>query len=110
MIIGILAAFGAAAIYPLMFWLYGQVANTLINYGKDDMDLNNQNFSTTVSPTQDKCTVQSEEQSNYDNKIREIANYYVLLGFITLLMEYIAHVTWNSASERQINKMRYFGF
>lgn len=106
MIIGFLAALGAAAVYPLMFLLYGQVANTLIEYGKDDLDFNN--LTTTVNPQEDKCIIPSREQQDYDNKISEIANYYVLLGFITLLMEYVAHVTWNSASERQINKMRYF--
>jgi hypothetical protein len=32
MIIGIIGAFGAASIYPLMFYLYGKVAGVFVDY------------------------------------------------------------------------------
>nr|QNH67868.1 ATP-binding cassette transporter subfamily B member 1-like protein X1 [Brachionus rotundiformis] len=120
MVIGFAAALGAAAVYPLMFLLYGEVAKTLVNYGRDNTSYasttislysNNTSFiftstSSTINET-DKCSVKPQRQQDYDNKISEIVNYYVLLGFITLFFEYLAHVSWNSASERQIKKMRF---
>nr|UOU03321.1 ATP-binding cassette subfamily B1-like 1 [Brachionus rubens] len=137
MIIGVIAALCAAAVYPFMFLLYGDVAKTLVNYGKVSSNYSTtfqfQNFtsqstipyfesnstltafiynSTTSFNTNssnsivDKCQILSEEEKNFDGKITETVNYYVLLGFITLVLEYIAHVTWNTSSERQIKNMR----
>nr|QNH67930.1 ATP-binding cassette transporter subfamily B member 1-like protein X2 [Brachionus plicatilis] len=115
MIVGLAAALGAAVVYPFMFYLYGEVAKTLVNYGRDKNNSQNLNSSTnlvfnstsgSINVIEDRCEVENKEQKDYDNKISEIVNYYVLLGFVTLFLEYLAHVTWNSASERQINKLR----
>ncbi|CAF0883871.1 unnamed protein product, partial [Brachionus calyciflorus] len=131
MILGLAAAIGAAVVYPFMFMLYGNVAKTLVNYGKNrtnDITMNlisNLTTSATITESQtqsfqsilnstsvlanstiNKCEILTEEEKDFDGKIRTTVNYYVLLGFITLILEYIAHVTWNTSSERQIKKMR----
>lgn len=122
MVIGLLAALGAAAVYPFMFLLYGEVAKTLVNFGRDNISSNEAQSSTKfysnnasfsysltsmkINTSEDKCAVKNQGQQEYDNKINDIVNYYVLLGFLTLILEYLAHVTWNSASERQIKRMR----
>nr|APD26504.1 ATP-binding cassette transporter subfamily B member 1-like X2 protein [Brachionus koreanus] len=122
MVIGLIAALGAAVVYPFMFLLYGEVAKTLVNYGKENISSDNSHLSTffnmgstdfslnltstKIKTIEDKCGVENQGQQEYDDKINEIVRYYVLLGFITLFLEYLAHVTWNSASERQIKKMR----
>lgn len=47
LIIGCIAAFGSACVYPLMFFLYGKVASTLIDQEKLNR-LNSTNISTSL--------------------------------------------------------------
>ena len=134
MVLGLIAAVCAAGVYPIMFLLYGDVAKTLVNYGKNktnystisygtstlpNYNLSSSSFVYNVSTTtshftsnftskiNDTCAELTEEEKDFDGNINKSINYYVLLGFITLILEYLAHVTWNTTSERQIKKMRY---
>lgn len=51
--------------------------------------------------------VQDQANVDYDAKMKETINYYVMFGFLSLFVDYLAHVTWNTASERQIKNMRF---
>nr|QUF59438.1 ATP-binding cassette transporter Abcb1-like1-2 [Brachionus angularis] len=90
----------------MMFFMYGKVAGALIDYKR----VSNQytfNF-TLINITKliDKCDEIPSEDRNFDQKIKTNVNLYVLFGFLSLVLEYLAHVTWNITSERQIKKMR----
>ncbi|CAF0878135.1 unnamed protein product [Brachionus calyciflorus] len=120
MIIGILASLGASAIFPLMYVFYGQVANLFINYGNQTNNTNSNltEFSSSTTPfalfnltttlaqnvSNDKCLTKKSTDS--DSEINDIVKYYVIFGFACLVFEYILYAAWNTAGERQVNKMR----
>ena len=39
--------------------------------------------------------------------MRSIINYYVLLGFGSILFSYLSSVTWLTAAERQVRRLRF---
>ena len=50
--------------------------------------------------------VSVSSSTDYDSTIKGTLNYFVLVAFGSLLANYIAHVTFNTAAERQIKTIR----
>lgn len=132
MIFGLIAALCGASVYPIIFLLNGRIAKTLVYYEKNKTSFSSTtilyrtsnipiynlstayfssiftNFTRNFSNiTDNKCGKLTKEERDFDGRIKETVNYFVLLGFVTLILQYIAHVTWNISCERQTKKMRY---
>ncbi|CAF0737437.1 unnamed protein product [Brachionus calyciflorus] len=112
MIIGTIAAMGSAVIYPLIFLMYGRVVEVFVDKSKASNSNSSQIISTTISTTITtsmntiKCLTENSDSQSNDNKMQETIYYYVGFGFIALFLNYVSHVCWNTAGERQIKKMR----
>lgn len=46
------------------------------------------------------------DYTNFQGRINDTANIYVGIGFASLVANYLFHVMWNTACERQIKRMR----
>jgi len=106
----------AAGLYPLMFLIYGEVANTFVDFEKykKKTQLNETLFSTqsaietsTFLPNiTNKCFEYTSGSIDFDGRMSKSVKLYVLIGFISLLLYYLANVCMNTAAERQIKRMR----
>ena len=57
-----------------------------------------------------KCFDVPEDEQNFEESISNTVNLLAMLGFIFLFLNYLCHVTWNTASARQIKRIRYLNF
>ena len=44
--------------------------------------------------------------SDFDSKMANLINLYVIIGFSSLLSNYLSNVCYNTAAERQIKRIR----
>ncbi|CAF1063871.1 unnamed protein product, partial [Brachionus calyciflorus] len=116
-VIGSICAAGAAVVYPLVFLLYGRIVNIFIDYMKDSNSSYNStnsstsfyNFTTTTTTTSAntvKCLSLNPVDESSDSRMNSTIPIYVGFGFISVFLNYVAHVCWNTAGEKQIKKMR----
>nr|UOU03323.1 ATP-binding cassette subfamily B1-like 3-2 [Brachionus rubens] len=104
-VIGSISAIGTAVMFPLVFLMYGRVVNVFVDLNKTS----NQTITVTTTTTSAntlKCLSANPNNESNDNRMQETIYYYVGFGFLSLLLNYIAHVCWNTAGEKQIKKMR----
>ncbi|UJR22125.1 hypothetical protein I4U23_025189 [Adineta vaga] len=102
MFIGLTAALGSGACYPVMLIIYKAVLNGLTNDNtmnttslvnrSSECKTDRVNVTTPVSPT---------------DAMRDIINYYIILGFGSILLHYVSSATWLLASERQVRRIRF---
>ncbi|CAF0894843.1 unnamed protein product [Brachionus calyciflorus] len=102
-IIGSISAAGGAVIYPIIFLLYGRIVNVFVDNNQNS--LSNSTFTLTTSAPIKCLSLNSDNESN-DSRIQNTINLYVACGFISVAVNYLAHVCWNTAGEKQIKKMR----
>lgn len=107
MIIGSIAAIITGALFPLMLFLYRKVTNSLVDFGKQQVNING---SSIISNNGIDCfilpTNTTDSESPHD-VILGIIKYYVLLGFLSIFFYWIAWTTWIIAAERQVRRIRY---
>lgn len=116
MVIGIIAALGSALIQPLSFLLYGNVATILVNSQILASYSSKLNTTTTTSATTTSTTSSSitscysisslSSAQSYSDQLNQQIVYYVIIAFASLFVNYVLHVTWNTAAERQCKKIR----
>lgn len=44
--------------------------------------------------------------SDFDSRVSKSIKFYLTIGVVSLFVNYLANVCWNTACERQIKKMR----
>nr|UOU03322.1 ATP-binding cassette subfamily B1-like 3-1 [Brachionus rubens] len=109
MIFGTITAAGASSMFPLVFLLYGRIVDVFveINVGQAGFNVTSTPAYTTTTQTNAlKCLTANPENKSNDARMEDSINLYVAFGFISLALNYLAHVCWNTAGERQIKKMR----
>ncbi|CAF1523752.1 unnamed protein product [Adineta ricciae] len=102
MLIGILAALANGATYSIMLVIYKQVLNNLSN--------NTVASNTTLFNRSSECKtdfVNVTHPVSPTEAMKSIINYYVLLGFGSILFSYLSSVTWLTAAERQVRRVRF---
>ncbi|CAF4988858.1 unnamed protein product [Rotaria sp. Silwood1] len=96
MIIGSIAALGVGACHPLMFVIYQKVLDNFLDHSRlhSNTTVNNSNECNTIitSPI---------------DIIPRIIKYYIILGFASILLHWIACASWIAAAERQVRRIRY---
>ncbi|RMZ94151.1 multidrug resistance 1-like isoform X1, partial [Brachionus plicatilis] len=106
-IIGTLSAAGASAVFPLVFLLYGQIVGVFVDINASGKNATiSQTPKTVTSPYGVECLSSNPDNESSSNRIESVIYLYVGFGFISLVLNYIGHVCWNTAGEKQIKKMR----
>ncbi len=119
MIIGSVCGLLSAALYPLIFYLFGEVAGSFvefeaINILKDRIRANGSNITEQqetnlinfILKNQSTCGETLLSTSDFDKKINESIIFYVIFGFSSVFCNYLAFVTFNTAAERQVKRVR----
>ncbi|CAF3496524.1 unnamed protein product [Rotaria sp. Silwood1] len=101
MIIGSIAAIGSGVCFPMMFFIYQKALNGFVSYSH----MNSNNTYTNSSECLSGLT-NTTETSQADN-IKHIIKYYVLIGFVSIFLSWIAWSSWMIAAERQVRCIRF---
>nr|UOU03327.1 ATP-binding cassette subfamily B1-like 12 [Brachionus rubens] len=104
LIIGTIAAFASAGIYPMMFYMYGKVAGTFIDQQRENY-LNKTNL-TNVLPNNQTSECFDTSNSNYNQRIETSLLNYVYFGVASIIANYIAYSCFDTTAERQIKRIR----
>lgn len=48
----------------------------------------------------------TSSDTNFDNRIDESIKYYIIFGFFSIIVNYIAYACFDTAAERQIKRIR----
>ncbi|CAF1655721.1 unnamed protein product [Rotaria magnacalcarata] len=107
LIIGTIGSFASGACLPLLLFVYQQVIDALVNYGKlnyiEQMNVQNR--------SQLSCENGGfDVPNNTTSPIRAIKNvvsWYVLLGFLSILFYTIGFSAYMMSAERQIRRIRF---
>ncbi|CAF0985129.1 unnamed protein product [Adineta steineri] len=110
LITGTIGSFASGACFPLLLFVYQQVTDALVNYGKLQyiQEMQFQNLSQLACenggfdiPNNTTSPIQA---------IQNVVKWYVLLGFLSILFYTIAFSTFMVSAERQTRRMRYYLF
>lgn len=110
MIVGTVSALCAASIFPLMFFMYGQVAGTLVDF--DKIKVFNDMFNTSerhadFNLTRNKfCFKLTKNNIDIDARMDYSIRFYLVIGCISIFFNYLSNVSWNTSANRQIKRMR----
>lgn len=53
------------------------------------------------------CSIKTNKiDSDFDSRVSKSIKFYLTIGVVSLFVNYLANVCWNTACERQIKKMR----
>ncbi|CAF3338444.1 unnamed protein product [Rotaria socialis] len=107
LIIGTIGSFASGACLPLLLFVYQQVIDALVNYGKLNYiaQMNFQNRSQ-LSCENGGFDVPNNTTSPI-RAIKNVASWYVLLGFLSILFSTIAFSAYMISAERQIRRIRF---
>ncbi|UJR19545.1 hypothetical protein I4U23_022675 [Adineta vaga] len=107
MIIGTIAAFASGGCFPLLLFVYQQVTDALVNYGKLQyiQEMNFQNRSQ-LSCENGGFDIPDSSTSPIQ-AIQNVVKWYVLLGFLSILFYTIGFSTFMVSAERQIRRIRF---
>ncbi|CAF3295551.1 unnamed protein product, partial [Rotaria sp. Silwood2] len=106
MIIGSLAAIAVGACYTLILFLYQRVTDTLVDFGKLQTNATNLSFRLFSSCNSYIIPTTTKADSPHET-ILSIIKYYILLGFLSIFLYWIAWACWMMAAERQVRRIRY---
>nr|QNH67870.1 ATP-binding cassette transporter subfamily B member 1-like protein X3 [Brachionus rotundiformis] len=106
-VIGTLSAAGSSVVFPLIFLLYGQIVGVFVDINASGSNTTvAQTPKTVTSPYGVECLSSNPDNESSSARIEDAIYLYVGFGFLSLVLNYIAHVCWNTAGEKQIKKMR----
>ena len=121
MLIGTIFACGSGGMYAVIFVFYGRVVTTFLEV--EDNTTNRtalvkiwyatSYFKYAVNRRIEKiseirCIFSKNltDEITADRNIEETSYNYVILGFVSLVANYLANICWNTAAERQIKRIR----
>ena len=111
----------AASIFPLMFFMYGQVAGTLVDFDKikvfDNLFNNTHDSAANATTAQHNTAVYNYTKNRFcfkltknnidiDARMDYSIRFYIIFGCISIFFNYLSNVCWNTSAERQIKRMR----
>ncbi|CAF0763048.1 unnamed protein product [Brachionus calyciflorus] len=104
LIFGTVFALVSAGIYPLMFYMYGNVVGAFLDQQKYNF-LNGSNISISNIDNQ---TLECFDltTTNYDNRIQSNILNYVYFGIASIIANYIGYACFDTTAERQIKRIR----
>ncbi|UJR08520.1 hypothetical protein I4U23_012783 [Adineta vaga] len=95
MFVGTIAALGFGACYPLMLLIYRKVLNSLLKQS-------NHNISN------DCLMMVNHTETNLSTAaLKNVINYYLILGFVVAILSWIAWSSWIITGERQVRRIRF---
>jgi hypothetical protein len=117
LIIGALLSILSGGTYPILFWLFGRVAGILLDTQKyeilNQFNLTNQssiignNISqNNYSNLNNSCYKLSDADTNFSGRLSDSINIYVIFGFLSIFLNYVSHLSFNLAAERQTKRIR----
>ncbi|CAF0793637.1 unnamed protein product [Rotaria sordida] len=107
LIIGTIGSFASGACFPLILYVYQQVTDALVNYGKLQyiQQMNFQNRSQ-LSCENGGFSIPDNTTSPIQ-AIQNVVKWYVLLGFLSILFYTIGFTAYMVSAERQIRRIRF---